>query len=329
MADEVKDEVKNEVVDDGTEKAVEAVQKIIEKNVEDESKEVKDEDVDGKVKVDDEPTKEETKESKDVSKEGKADTTDETKKTIDSLKLPSRLVQAAKRSHMSDEDVIKLGDNAELVLLRLADGLDTVSMRLGEMGRQAKLKTPEVEQKEVKPTTLKLPEDYEDTEFGKQLQEIVVGLNSQIAELKGQMSSEREQSTKVSALEQDKKIDAFFDGISKDFTEFGDSKQLTDVSLVMRQNLFATADNIMVGAKMNGTDVSLEDALTQALSIYEGKNPKRVKETLVKEAKKRNKQLMSRPFSKKGADTTVVSDEGAAVKAVADLMKEKGMRGWS
>ena len=251
----------------------------------------------------------------------------ETTKKLSDLSLPKRLIQAAKRSHISDEEVIALGDNATLVLGKLADNLDVVSERLGALGRNAKVSVKPEEKKEVKKATLKLPEEMVDTEFGKQLQSFVTGLTEQVTGLEKRLSEKSNQSIQVNTKERDTKIDGFFDTVSKSYSEFGNSKTLTNAEIVMRQNVWEKADDIMIGSQLNGDATTLDEALQQAMSIYEGKNPTKVKEKLVNEVKQREKHLASRPTSKKGK-TAEKTDRSKAVEAVAKHLKETGQNGW-
>ena len=274
-------------------------------------------------------TEKEAKEVKDISTKDdeKSETTKEGEVKISDLKLPKRLTQAAKRSHISDEEVIALGDKAGMVLGKLADNLDVVSERLGALGRNTKLSFKPEEKKEAKATTLKLPDEMADTEFGKQLQEYMGVLTEQITNMEQKLSEKNSQSTKVDVAERDAKIDKFFDGVTKEYSEFGNSKALTNAETIMRQNVWEKADDIMVGSQLNGDAMPLDEALQQAISIYEGKNPTKVKAKLVDEVIKREKNLISRPRSKK---SKVAEKEGrnAAVSAVKAFMQERGKDGW-
>ena len=261
------------------------------------------------------------------TKKDKSDTTKKDEVNLSDLKLNPRLLQAAKRSHISDEDIITMGENAGLVLGKLADNLDVVSERLGAIGQQTKISAKPAVKEEVAKTTFKLSEEMAGTELGKQLQGVIGGLANEISGLKEQLFEKDVQSTKVNLQERDQKIDIFFDGVGKDYVEFGDSKTLTNAEIVMRQNLWEKADDIMVGSQLNGASISLDEALQQAMSIYEGKNPQRVKEKLIDEVKKREKSLLSKPTSKKGKVTEPMGDE-QAVSAVKNFFKERGQDGW-
>lgn len=298
--------------DEGEEEVDVNKDKSEESNKEDESK---DADKDDKVKDDTTP-----------NKEDKSDTTDKSVGKLDALNLPNRLIQAAKRNHISDDEVLSYGENAPTILSRLADASDQVSARLGELGRKIKLQVAEPKEKDKKSTPeLKIDED--DSEETKTLKEIILGLRSDLSDVKKSITKDKETVATRESLERDRKVDGFFDAVSKDYLEFGKSEKLTEAEQLMRKSVWEKADDIQTGAYVNGTPITVEDALTQALSIYEGKNPRKVKEKIVKEVTEREKYLINRPKSKKSKTTAVKGNKGA-VAAVTKILKERGDGGW-
>lgn len=337
MADEVK-ETKEETLTD-PEALVKIEEELNEKMIADvdavinpvEKEEVKEEKVEVKEEKKEEKPAEITEEVKEEAKEEDSKSTaegeekDESTPMVADLKLPNRLLQAAKRNHVSDEEILKYGENAESILNKLADASDAVSERLGVLGRKIRDNVKPAEKEAVKTATLKLPEDF-DSEAGKQIMDAVASLTAEIAALKEATAAKEAQSTQMSTVEKDKKIDGIFDKVAESYPEFGKSATLSNAELVMRQNVWANADNIMIGSNANGTSITVDEALEQAMSIYEGKHPTKVKQKLVDEVTKREKQLISRPTSKKGKEKTEKGDD-AAVKVVTEFLN-RGKDGW-
>lgn len=291
------------------------------KDVADESKK---EDVTETDKTDDEVDDESTSKGEEDSK-----TTKTAEKQVEELHLPNRLIQAAKRNHIPAEKILSWGDNAENMLLVYADASDKISERLGEIGRNARKYQPE-KKKEDELSTLKVDEDI-DSEEVVGLKKYVNQLVSKVSKMEERLTERDKLSTQSFQLERDRKIDSFFDTVNKDFPEFGTSKTLTTAEQVMRQNLWEIADNIMIGSEINGEKIELDDALQQAISIYEGKNPKKksakAREKIVDEVKEREKQHIARPRSKKTINTQKTGDE-QAVAAVDKILRDKESQSW-
>jgi hypothetical protein len=331
--DDVKQEVAEEVIEDtqlssdeaiiDREKEVAAIDAIVNPTTAEETKEEKAEE---KV-VEDKEEKSETT----AKVEEKSDTTGKIAEDISKLNLPSRLLQAAKRNHLTDQDVLDLGDNAEKVLTRFAESSDRVSAELGELGRKLKEKTALIAPKqEVKPTTLKVEVKDDDLDEVKELKNVVNSLTTQLSNLTKQVVTKNDESTFTAMKERDKKIDTFFDKKSAEFVEFGDSKELSDVALTIRQKIWESADNILIGAQVSGQKISVEEALDAAMSLYENKNPQKKKvtrEQVLNEVEKREKGLIQRPSSKKDSKVVVKDQRKELVKAVAKALN-RGEVGW-
>lgn len=340
MSDEVKENVENvnddakvlkeaeEKIAENEKKAVDSVQDIMDEMRERDLPET--EVVEDKTEeVEDVETDEDSDTTEEVDEEDSKVEDEESTKKVEALKLPNRLIQAAKRNHLTDDEILYLGDNAEKVLAKLADRLDAVSAELGERGRKRReelLKQNEEKTEKVIPTLEFSNEQIEDNPELKKVQEAIDFLLNENKQLKEEyLAKEREQST-LTAKELDAKIDSFFDSKITDYPELGNSKELSKAELTNRLNIWEQADNIKFGAEFKGDKMSVEEALDFAFSIYESKNPAKVKDKLVKEAKDREKQLIGRPNSKKMKQPKV-SDE-KAVKAVQDVMNSRAEQGW-
>jgi hypothetical protein len=341
MSDEVKSEVTEEVVaevelssdeaiiDRGEEvKAIDAIinPPAVEEKEETKEKETEKKAVEGKVEEDTEK-----KSDAGAKVEEKSDTTGKVAEELSKLNLPPRLLQAAKRNHLTDQDVLDLGDKAEKVLFRFAESSDRVSAELGELGRKLKEKAALTSPKqEVKSTTLKVEVKDDDLDEVKELKNVVNSLTTQISNLTKQVTTKNEESTSASEIERDKKIDAFFDSKAAEYVEFGNSKELSPVALAMRRNIWDSADNILIGAQVSGQKVSIEEALDAAMSLYENKNPQKKKvsrEQVLKEVETREKNLIQRPTSKKNSTPAAKDTRGELIKAVTKVLS-KGEGGW-
>ena len=333
MADEVKPEVTEEVIEEVELSSDEAIidrgeeVKVIDALINPPAEEEKPEEK-AEVKVAEDAAEESTQDDK--VKE-KSETTIKTEEDISKLNLPPRLLQAAKRNHLTDQDVLDLGDKAELVLSRFAESSDRVSTELGEIGRKLKeknaLTTPK---QEAKPATLKVEVKEDDLDEVKELKNVVNALTNQISNLTKQVTTNNVESTKSAEVERDKKIDSFFDGKAAEHVEFGNSKALSAVDLAIRQNIWESADNILIGAQVSGQKISIEEALDAAMSLYENKNPQKKKvsrEQVLKEVETREKNLIQRPSSKKNSAPAAKDTRGELIKAVTKVLS-KGEGGW-
>jgi hypothetical protein len=333
MSDEVKPEVTEEVIEEVELSSDEAIidrgeeVKVIDALINPPAEEEKPEEK-AEVKVAEDAAEESTQDDK--VKE-KSETTIKTEEDISKLNLPPRLLQAAKRNHLTDQDILDLGDKAELVLSRFAESSDRVSAELGEIGRKLKeknaLATPK---QEAKPATLKVEVKEDDLDEVKELKNVVNALTTQISNLTKQVTTNNVESTKSAEIERDKKIDSFFDSKAAEHVEFGNSKALSAVDLAIRQNIWESADNILIGAQVSGQKISIEEALDAAMSLYENKNPQKKKvsrEQVLKEVEKREKNLIQRPSSKKNSASTVKDPRQESVKAVAKILS-RGEGGW-
>lgn len=283
----------------------------------------------GTGKEDLEAGKKSTQEAKDNStKEDASNATQAVEEQVAALNLPSRLIQAAKRNHLEPQEILDLGDKADLVLTRLAENSDRVSAELGEIGRKAKVALTKPQSKEVKPT-LEVVENEDDEPEVKNLKKVVRGLTSKLADIEQRDVERNTALTQREVTERDTKIDGFFDGIEKEFPEFGNTKTLTKAQIALRQSVWATADDIMIGAGVTGQSKTLEESLSDSFSIYESKSPKQKvsREKLLDEVKQRESQLITRGASKKGSSIKPTGRDAAA-QAVKDWYRKKGMISW-
>ncbi len=248
--------------------------------------------------VDDDKTKDDT-EADNVEDEEELvedEVEDETEETDDStddteIALPARLVQAAHRNGLDDEAIVALGDNAEVILAKMADNSDSVSAQLGELGRLRKqgLERPT----DTKPAEeFKIdPDDY--TESAGKIEERMNALYAKLDALEAG-------NTRREIESRDAAVDSFFDSRAKDTPTLGDAKKLDATQLTLRQTIFETSDNILIGAQASGRPMTLSQSLEQAFSIYEGQNAKvTVRNKIVEDSKKRAKQITAKPSNRK------------------------------
>lgn len=254
---------------------------------------------------------------------------DKTSTKLDEMNLPGRLLQAASRNHLTDEEIISLGDRAVPVLSKLADTLDGASQALGEAGRKYRelLKSKGVNKEDKKSTPITFtPEEIEQNPVLSKVQKILEENQQEIVNLRTSLQNKEVDSSKITAAQQKVQIDKFFDDVSEVFTELGTSQNLTQAQKVLRDCILDDADNIMIGATLNGDEKSLDEALGMALSIYEGKNPKKVekiRQNIVDDVIKREGQHINRPSGKKST-SNLQTDHEKAVAAAAKVLREHG-----
>ena len=204
------------------------------------------------------------------------------------LTLPKRLIQAGYRGGFTKEDILALGDRAEGVLSKLADHADKISSERGEIGRRRK--TEVQTQRERPPEKLSFGEldEFENEKFGK-VEKFYNALFDEVTTLKSAEAKRQQEHI-------DSTVDGFLDKRTEQYPELGNSKSLTEAGYAVRAQIYDVAENIQIGSQAKGWPVSLEIALEQAFSIYEGKNVKEtIRTKLVDEADKRKKQFTSRP----------------------------------
>lgn len=211
--------------------------------------------------------------------------------------LPSRLIHAAHRNGLSDKDIEELGDKAEKVLTHLADNSDKIARDLGQLGQLKRQQDLVNSKKEDSKPTFKLKE--EDFEDNPELLSIAKALNSISSEITTLKSNNRQQvDSNVS-----NKIDKFFDDKSENNPELGQTSKLNFVQSKIREAIIEEAANIRIGSQLSGKEISIDDALEHAFSLYMSDNSSvkkvKTKEDLIKEAKKRAKRKTHRPSSKK------------------------------
>ena len=228
------------------------------------------------------------------------------------LSLPNRLVQAARRNHLTDEDVLKLGDRAETVLSAMADNLDKVSAELGELGRlrkEAIKKEPEKKEEKI--------EGLDETDPMVQL------INKGFAAVHQRIDLVEQQRTTTKIIEVDAIVDKFFDG-KKEFPQLGDStKGLSQFQFGIRKQIFDVADNIFTGSAAKGQPITLNESLELAFSLYEKENGnvvKQVKDDLINKVKQRESQFTSPPSQRKTQE---------ALKAPVEAAKDKVRKFWA
>lgn len=248
---------------------------------------------------------------------------------LDEMNLPGRLRQAASRNHLTDEEILNLGDRAVPVLSKLADTLDGASQALGEAGRKYRILLNEKgvtkEDKKSTPITF-TPDEIEQNPVLSKVQAILEENQKEIAGLRTSLQNKEANSSKENATQQRVQIDTFFDEVSEAFVELGNSKKLTQAQMVLRDCILDDADNILIGATLNGSKKSLDEALGEALSIYEGKNPRKVekiRQDIVDGVIKREGQHISRPSNKKAKENLTTEHE-KAVAVAAKLLRDKG-----
>lgn len=260
--------------------------------------------------VDDEPHKEDVQQkdgSDKIDTAGENVEDDSTDQPGDDLSLPNRLVQAGKRSGLSDEDIRALGPNAETVLGKMADNLDAISAQLGELGRLKK----QGEKAGQDSGFSKSESDDVEGEEETRLEKIERTLETLAQSLQGQNKG-----SEVS----DSKIDSFFDKHAESYPQLGDSKSLAPQQEKTRQEIWGIADNIMTGG-----NVPLDEALERAFSLFES-SVNQAGGSITEQAKKRSKQRISKPSHRETRKEFKNPDDKAKENYMSRL-RELGLEG--
>lgn len=260
---------------------------------------------DGTVKLDEENTSE-------ISDEKPEESVAEKKEEKSKPSLPNRLIQAAYRNHLSDEDIVKLGDRAETVLSAMADNSDKVSAELGELGR---LRKEALRGKNTEPETKLKHIEIEGLDSTDPMVQLI---NKGFETVNQRISAIEQKSATTQATEVDMRIDKFFDIKAKQFPQLGDSAALSPFQLGIRKSIYNVADDIFIGAQTTGKPITLNNALEAALSIYEKEDvTKQVRSKIIEDVKNRETQLTSRPSQRK---TEQLNQE--PIKAAQDKVRK-------
>jgi hypothetical protein len=264
---------------------------------------------DGQVKQDEleegktDVPKEEAKPAEEVeTTKGKVETPTPT--VIESL--PPKLVQAAYRSGLSQEDITALGDKAEPILSKLAGKIDQASAELGELGHRIKLQMA-AQQPAVQPQSLpQLGLTPEELEMYPQLQKFIPVMDAlanqqqQVQQKMTVLEGAIAENEKRNAADFSNSIEDMFDGAAKTFPQLGDSEKLTFEQKSLRASLFDRADSEMVGANAKGIPMSWDEAVENA--VYAGLGHTAVqtaRQQIIDEVKTRSSQILSRGTKRK------------------------------
>lgn len=275
---------------------------------------------DGTIKEEDQDA-DELQKSGDESKEQdelvKGEKKEDLKEDKTKLSLPHRLVQAAYRNHLTNEDIKNLGDRAETVLTSMADNLDKISTELGELGRLRKgmLQKPELKSEKQK-------DEISDLDDADPIMKLI---NQKFNALENKLAAITQSAAITRATEMDLQIDKFFDEKSKQFSQLGSSDNLSPFELGLRKQIFDIADDIVIGAQEKGKPVTLNEALKMSFGLYEKDSiKKQVREDILNQVKQREAQLTHRPTQRK---TQQIYKEPIkkAQDTVQDFWRKKGI----
>ncbi len=273
-----------------------------------------------KIEEEEEPEDELEDESEDELEDEPEEKSEGAESDEEKTSLPNRLVQAAYRNGLSDEDILLLGDSADKVLSKMADNTDKISTQLGELGRLQRLSVKEPAPADSGLLKFKDALESESEDGDDRFKQIEKSHNALLNRLATVEQTNRQRASGYMTST----VDGFLDGKVKDYSELGDSKNLTDAALATRRGIAENAGNIILGAQQSGKQVSLPEALEMAFSIYEGGNAKTtIRANLVKEAEKRSKQITSRPSRRK----TEVKFSSGREKAMDSYRKKAASQG--
>ncbi len=257
--------------------------------------------------------------------------------------LDARLAHAAERMKWDADAIASLGDKAEEILGKVADGFDSISARHAELGREAIEKaTPTEEDKGKKRPDLKTPfalksmvdEDGEPTftDEGaaalKSAEEHLNVLRETMLERVLPFVERAEMQQQNAEFEQ---MENFYasDTVQKNFKDVygtGASVNLGEESseLKARVELWNSAKAIVGGYDQRGQRYDLDAALQDALSIAQrDRLQEQARNEVREELKGRAAQISARP--RKRQSPGVPAGDAKAIQAVERRMAELGV----
>ena len=267
--------------------------------------------------------------------------------------MDARLKHAAERAGLTDEFIEGLGDKAPDILTKLADGFDSVSTKMAELGR-AKApqgnpppsKEDETPKKSETAFDIKSPLDRAklldrvdedgDPVFSDEAIETLTPLFDSFESMRGFISQLNDRVTPY-VQEQEARaqssdwetLESFFEDVTSDYGEvFGKGKtpDLGENSSEFKERtaLWEQAKLIAAGHESLGQEFDLKDVLMQSLSITQaGRQKELARQSVREDLKNRGKKITARPRGRAASKTTDPYE--VAAEAVAQKVNELGI----
>lgn len=253
------------------------------------------------------------------------------------VRIDPRLVQAGRRSHLDDQTIVQLAEEAPHVLEALANQADLLSEAHAKLGRQAdpsdRKGDDDRKQAERKAALQKLKLDTALLDnpdlvgIAKPIQDMVNSLVDKVVEMETKVSSHDQHMSRFEqerVQETSRRIDAFFDQFSKDVPVLGNSSQLNQEAIDARM----LAHKVAMGVQMASEgQLSDEEALKIGIQTVKGQTTERqVKERLVRDLQKNRKRFTGRGRGRRQDRRTPRGEDRAfeALNAALDKIEHGG-----
>lgn len=266
------------------------------------------------------------------------------------LELDARHKQAARRAHLTDEQVEAMGDGAVGILGQLAEEFDRMSTEYGRLGQPgtARDAAPPVARRPVQrppePQPRTASEDVLAQPLSLEFDDEVVGedLTKGLAPVAGYVNAlvERVRQMEQTLAEADTRsigveIDRFFnsEAVKEDFgSMFGEGpvSELDEYGAenAARVEVVREADAIAAGAASQGRPMTVEEALERAVSMVSKKRSyAAARKDVTAKLKARSKRTLQRPTARRTARKFATPEkkaEDSYAKRAAELGHETG-----
>lgn len=213
--------------------------------------------------------------------------------------IEPRLVQAGRRAHLSDEEIVYLAENQPGALEALARQADQLSEAYSQLGR---LHRPDSEEKkeETRKATLRklqldnmLVENPELASVGKEVQDVFNALLDKVSEMEEKVNGHEQNMGRLEQQRQAEnthRIDAFFDRHTKQIPQLGRTDNLTPEQVQAR----LYAHRVALGVQQV-SDISDEDALRIGLNALRGQyTDQQIKSKIKRDLEKNRRRFTGR-----------------------------------
>ncbi len=252
--------------------------------------------------------------------------------------LPPRLMHAAHRAGLTDDQVAALGDNAEGVLSRLADSYDAVSRDFGSRGKPTftaeELETvkrtgaPPAAKDELGADLLVEldPDVYGAEMVGTMKEKFLPRLNALTAEVR--QLRQAEYNRRAAQLTQE--ANEFFESVKADYGElFGEGPigklEPGTPQHDARLRVYKEADIIANGAVATGRPMTVREALDRAVSIVTRDQAlETARGQIARDVQKRARQVTQKP-THRAATRSWRKPEEKAADAYAQKIRDMGL----
>lgn len=266
----------------------------------------------------------------DAAEEAKSDESSDDDDTVEE-EIPMRLVEAGRRANLADDVIVELAETKPHVLEALARSQEE-ALRISGRNRtdeveDAALQGGKKSEKSLGKIELNLDEEDE-FDFSPKAKKVIEELVGRVNALTGIIETHDEsfeRFQKQSQAEGSRRIDEFFDRVSKDVPLLGTSKALTKEQKDAR--LFAYRVAIGTQQAYNG-QIGDEEALAIGVNALKGQlTEQQVKAKIVSDLDRNKKRFMARPKGRRqSTDGRHKSIEERSLAAIDKVLNDPKYR---